>query len=95
MTRPPHREPPVGFRYTPMAAPGWRVESGRQCRARLPGSTHTVCKAPAVAALNRGWHHAGIGGRVASWWAYCPEHLAGYGKWIEHDTVLCWKLEET
>jgi hypothetical protein len=54
-----------------------------------------MCPERSVAALNRGWSHAAINRRVASWWAYCPSHLAGYRKWIEDGQVLAWKLEGT
>jgi hypothetical protein len=91
MTRPPQPyEPPAGLAWVARPAPGWSLVTDRPCRARVPG-VGKVCRAPAVAALNRGKLVPHLGRRVDALWPYCPDHL--YGKWIENGLVLRWILE--
>jgi len=83
---PPEEFPPS----TAVAVPDtkWTIgNSGRRCRFPV-GPGNTSCKAPAVAALNRGRWSRRVGRIVDSWWSYCGSHL--YGRWIEDGQVMHW-----
>jgi hypothetical protein len=88
--RPTPPEAPEGYRWVDVPDASWRIEEGKPCRRRLPGSKSAQCPRESVAALNRGRHTPGLG-RTASWWAYCPDHL--YGRWIKDGVVWFRKLE--
>ena len=81
---PPGWGPPAGHVYVPLAAPGWRLVSGKRCRRMGPG--HHYCREPAIAEMQR----PRIGG--PTWWAYCGAHM--YGRWIENGQVMHWALAE-
>lgn len=73
---------PEEFHFEPVECDErWKLHIGSPCRSMLPG--HIICRAPSVAALNRG-------SKRVQWWAYCAEHM--YGKWIEDGRVWEWRL---
>lgn len=82
----PHRARP-GQEWVAQRDPRWRTRDAGRCRYIV--DRYVYCRKPVVSELNRG--------RLGAdhWWAYCPEHLHSYGRWIEGGKVLTWALKET
>jgi hypothetical protein len=71
-------KPYEGWHWEVHPANGWRLVTGKRCRAGASPS-QKACGRPSVAELDRG-----------TWWAYCEQHL--YGKWVEGGRVVGWAL---
>jgi hypothetical protein len=84
----PDYDPRDGYRWAAVASKdSWRVcDVEKECSAKN-------CRAVGVAELNRGQYRKS--GRCAAWWAYCPEHLAGYGRWVMGGAVVSWLQAKT
>jgi hypothetical protein len=87
----PHPPPPFRAPYgthwkiTVESPRTWRVLRERACRY-VTGPKHATCGKESAAAVSRGRR-----GHVM-WFAYCAEHAAAHGRWVQDGHVWSWSL---